>query len=862
MSTVVTKNYDIVRSVEELEKFWAGMIDKGLPIGFDIETGYHGEDDDRGSLKLETNLLVGFSFTNSLNWARYVPMAHDFAENLTDHLAIAEILWKSFQSGLIVAHNLGFELRRMARFFREILSDHPIFGKDVRESSGYFPARSDTQVEAYITREFQDFGLKDLVLNKFGHKMIKFEELFEHLTEKKKKAFRFNVLDLSSKVVTYACEDALWCLALHLDQYPKVKDQLVYKVDMEVVYVICDMEDCGIRYDWFFMQEASDRAKEFTAKLNDEIQSELAELLGMPGTKLNINLGSPKQLSEILFERLGLTVNVYTTSTKGAAKEDKKMSTGKMALDILAEKNPVVKKISNYKNMKRLTTSFLDKYAKDYGYAPDGMVHPSLNQSYVRTARFSSANPNQQNQPSVNLKDDDGKTPLSYYYKLADGTSYKLNFRDAVIAPDDYYILGFDLSQAEYRAAAGLANETALIEAFENDEDVHTKVAMMMFKLSKDQVTKEYRSKAKTIGFGLLFGMTPIALGKRLNVSREEAEDLFNQYFAAFPKLKRFTEKQVEFGYQHGHVVTKFGRMIPIWELTDSRRWIREGGERACFNYPVQGGATGDYVRIGMVRARKAIRKMGWKDKVRLFMNVHDALEFYVHRSLNPADVIRVLQPAVIFPVPGWPMMKADWHVGKRWGSVKEIKLLEDGAIQVEDGPVLTPGDIYLPTLEDEPANRISEGTVMEPPTPEEVDETVAHTPRNIYLPTLGSEAEKFTSTAEIDKKLKEKAYLEDPEGCGPKQQAERVVVIIDHMPTEEQWVNFNKLLDKLSGGSRNVLLQTPEGELLMPQTDTKLDAEKHRNIISMALGGAIVQYEFSGMTPEQFQRLTADIAF
>lgn len=806
------KNYDIVRSVDELREFFDKLVAENLPIGFDIETGYHGEDDDRGSLKQETNLLVGFSFTNSLHWARYCALAHDFAENITDHYEVARILWSSVNTGLIVAHNAGFELRRMARFFREQLSDDPIFGSMVKESQGYFPVRSCTQVEAYIAREFQEFGLKELVFNKFGHRMTKFEELFDHLTEKKKKAFRFNVLDLTSKVVTYACEDALWCLALHLDTYPQVKDQLMYKVDMEITYVICEMEDCGIRYDWFFMQEASDRAKSFTTELNTEIQSELADLLGMPETTLNVNLGSPKQLSEILFDRLGLTVNVYTTSTKGAAMGDKKMSTGKMALEMLAEKHPIAKKISMWKNMKRLTTSFLDKYAKDYGNSPDGMVHPSLNQSYVRTARFSSANPNQQNQPSVNLKDDDG-SPLSYYYTLANGDTFKLNFRDSVIAPEDFYILGFDLSQAEYRAAAGLANELALIEAFENDEDVHTKVAMMMFKLPYEIAKeKEHRSKAKTIGFGLLFGMTPMALAKRLNCSKEEAEDLFNQYFTAFPKLKRWTEKQIEFGYNHGYVTTIFGRKIPIWELTDSRRWIREGGERACFNYPVQGGATGDYVRIGMVRARKAIAKAGWKDKVKLFMNVHDALEFYVHRSLNPADVIQVLQPAVIFPVPSWPSMKADWHIGKRWGSVKEIKLLEEGAISIDSGPVLYPRELYLPTLQTEEVEQVPEGdpkgtilTYTSNQSQEKED-----VPSKLYLPTLQTEAKEL-------------------------------LISISTMPTEEQIANFSKLVKKVPGKTI-IILETPEGSLEWGET-SGLTVEKHTNIISLALGGASVRY-------------------
>jgi DNA polymerase I len=837
--SVVTKNYDLVRSIPELKDFWDKIVSEGKPFGFDIETGYHGEDVERGALRQETNLLVGFSFTNSLNWARYVALAHDFDENIVDHLSVAEILWNSFKTGLLVAHNVGFELRRMARFFREQLSDHPLFGSEVREAKGYFPVLSCTQVEAYIERRFQDFDLKGLTVAKFDHKMIKFEELFEHLTEKKKKTFRFNILNLTSQVITYACEDALWCLAHHLDTYPKVKDQLMYKVDMEITYVICDMEDCGIRYDWFFMQEASARAKDFTAKLNNEIQDELAKLLGMPETKLNINLASPKQLSEILFDKLGLTVNVYTTSTKGAArKEDKKMSTGAMALDILAEENPVVKQISNYKNMKRLTTSFLDKYERDYGYSPDGMVHPSLNQSYVRTARFSSSNPNQQNQPSVNLKDDDD-TPLSYYYKLADGDTFKLNFRDSVIAPEDFYILGFDLSQAEYRAAAGLAGETALVEAFETGEDVHKKVAMMMFKLTKDEVTKEYRSKAKTIGFGLLFGMTANALAKRLNCSKEEAEELFAQYFAAFPKLKRWTEKQVEFGYENGWVQTIFGRKIPIWELEDSRRWIREGGERACFNYPVQGGATGDYVRIGMVRARKIIRQMGWQDKVKLFMNVHDALEYYVHRSLNPADVIKALQPAVIFAVPSWPMMKADWHIGKRWGSVKELEVHEDGTVSIEDGPVFTPSvgtDTYL-HLEDDVQ------PVSTKPDPEEQILT-------------------YTSNSQKDQALVAKVV--DSMKAMKGSDSERIIVMINHVPSTQELANFSKLLQRLEG-PRNVLLQSEAGDRLMEQS-TSLDPVKHAHILRVIFGQETkVQYEFddfSGKQLEMLDAMTMDIVF
>ncbi len=847
---MAVKNYDIVRSIDELKEFWERLVQEHKPIGFDIETGYLGPDDDRGSLKHETNLLVGFSFTNSLDWARYVPMAHTLADNLTDHLAIAETLWPALQLGLIVAHNAGFELRRMSRFFREMLSDHPIFGQQVRDSRGYFPVRSDTQVEAYIRREtfflphpienrmieYRDFALKELVQGAFKHKMIKFEELFDKMTEKNKKAFRFNVLDLSAKVVTYACEDALWCLALHLRNYPVVKDQFVYKVDMQLIQVICDMEDCGIRYDWKFMAETSAQAKEFVNFLNEEIQSELADLLGMPGTPLKINLGSPKQLSDVLYGKLGYKVDIYTQSTRGAAKEDKKMSTGKEALALLAEKYPIAKKIDTWRNLTKLTGSFLDKYAKDYGNSPDGRIHSSLNQSYVRTARFSSANPNQQNQPSVNLKDDDGKheskcdsdtckgckTGLSYKFELSNGLKFKMNFRDAVIAPDDCYIFGFDLSQAEYRAVAGEAGETALIEAFENGEDIHKKVASMMFKIPIAEVSKLHRARAKTIGFGLLYGMTAKALAKRLNCSVSEAEDLFNQYFAAFPRIKRWTEKQVEFGYAHGYVTTRFGRVIPVWELKDSRRWIREGGERGCFNYPIQGGATGDYLRIAMVRAHKAIKKAGWQDKVRLFMNVHDALEFYVHRSLNPADVLKVLQPCVVFPVAGWPALKADWHIGKRWGSVKEIDLLEDGKIQIEGGPVLSPSapseelDTYLHFNSEE--EEASEDEVQS-------NESSLSSPRNIYLPTLQTRA---------------------------------MIIEIDHMPTREEFVNLSKLLDQVEGNSP-VDIVTPEGSA-ENWTTSGIDPDKYQTLISEVVRGASIRYK--DIENLNLEELTEGIAF
>jgi hypothetical protein len=140
--------------------------------------------------------------------------------------------------------------------------------------------------------------------------------------------------------------------------------------------------------------------------------------------------------------------------------------------------------------------------------------------------------------------------------------------------------------------------------------------------------------------------------------------------------------KQIERGNKYGYVTSKFGRKLPIWEYQSDKRWIYQKGDRACVNYPIQGAATGDYMKIAMVRAVVAIKKAGLADKIKLVMNIHDALEFYVHKSVDPQEAIAVLKPAVVFEVPGWPAMKADWHLFRKWGSPTEIDVNDDGSLR------------------------------------------------------------------------------------------------------------------------------------------------------------------------------------
>jgi len=789
------KNYGRVESIKELGEYFEKLIEEQKPVGYDLETGYVGPPVKKGSVHIETNLIAGFSFTNSQQWARYAALNHDMADNL-DNLEAAKLLWPLMNSGLIVAHNAGFELRNMSRFFREQLWDDPIFGEAVRKTNGYFKVRSDTWIESFLVGEEKAHGLKALVESLFGHKMIKIEELFD-LPANKMNTLRFNELELEPKVIDYACEDALWCLAVHELYHPMVVDKFLYKVDMELMYVLCDMEDFGLKFDWELFRKTREQAESFVEKINAEIQEDLSEMVGEP---VNINLGSSPQLANILYNKLGMSTTRYTKGSKDS--DEKKMSTDAIALEALSRQYPVVKKIHEWKGLKKLLTSYLVKYEKEYGYAPDGRVHPGLNQAFVVTGRFSASDPNYQQAPKDGIEefvDENGvlnrkngeKTgrTFSHWYELRSGETFKFNFRDAIIAPDDYYILGFDLSQAELRAIAGEAGEKALLDAFESGVDVHSATAALMLRKDISEVTKEDRAIGKTCNFALLYGMGAKSLADRLAISVEEAEELFAMYFSAYSNIKVWVDRQIEFGRKHHYVLTRFGRKCPIWAYESDKHWIRSGGDRNAFNYPIQGAATGDYPRIAMVRAHKAIAAAGLADKIKLVMNVHDALEFYVHRSIDLKTAINIIRPAVVFPIDGWPNMVADWHIGQKWGSVKDIILKDDGSIWIKKGEMLAPPD-------DEP--------VIEPlATPEEPETEIS-----------------------------------EPEVFEPVSSDSALVVELDHMPELESYKRFVALL-KANPGSTKVSLKTPEGDVELP-LGTSLGAAAQAKI-SLALGGARV---------------------
>lgn len=789
------RNYGLVTGLDELNQL-VERISHSDTFAYDIETGMNGPDREKGAIHPETAIVVGISFTDSTDWARYVPLAHNLGENL-DNYQVARLFWPLLNLGTGVAHNAGFELRHLAKFFREHLSADPEFGDAVRRSDGYFPIRSDTMVEAYLAAEYQRFGLKYLTREMFGHQMTELFDLFPDMPKSQRKFLRFNTLELTPRVVEYACEDSVWCLAIHQRYYDTLKDKLLYKVEHAIVQsVIPPMEDAGVRYDWATMRRTAEKLRAFRDKFNAEVMTELSALAGQT---VAINLASPPQISATLFEKLGYRTSVYTDKTRDLPPDQRKMSTGSIALTKLAKEFPVVRKILQWKEITRLLGTYLEKYEGVYDYAEDGLAHPNHMSAIVITGRFAVSDPPYQ------------QSPKKYHYDLAEavaaheagttpppGTCFKFNFRDCIIAPQDHYILGFDLSQAELRAIAGEAQELSLLRAFELGEDVHRLTASLMLGVPLDEVTEEQRAIGKTMNFALLYGMGVKSLADRLGLPIEEAQSLMDKYFAGYPAIAVWSARQIEQGKRYGYVTSRFGRKLPIWEYQSDKFYIYQKGDRACVNYPIQGAATGDYMKIAMVRVTAAITAAGLADKIKLVMNIHDALEFYVHKSVLPQDAIKLLKPAVVFDVPGWPAMKADWHIAKKWGSPMEIILQDDGGLIVK-----------------------GEKTYELAPSVEVDEET----------------GEAVEAMPEVDTRLLRQAASPGP--------GRTLLVTLADMPTPVAWGRFVDLVGALPGDTE-ISVRSPDGAVTLPWT-TRMTPD-HLGQVAALFPGASVQWAVQGI--------------
>lgn len=669
MSSPGQPSYALVTTTDEFEAVCSKLIRDAKPFAWDIETSYDGDPREEAQLHPEENFPCGLSLTNALTWARSAALRFDNSEYNLDEERAAWAFYHVLMTGLGVAHGAKFEIRVMTRWFTEkighLLPDAP------RCVHGFltFPVRSCTMLESYAEADNLVHGLKDITWLNAHHKMLEITELWGKRTRREEKQMRFSELDPSDpKVVHYMCEDSLWSLWHHQRRYEKLKDFFIYQLEMAILPITCEMEDEGVRYDWNYMREGAQRAKTFKDRLALEVNNDLTTLVQQrdPAEQpIRINLGSWKQKSDVLYGKLGMT-------TRRKSRKTGNMSTDKVALKGLSMQYPVVKKMLNWSSLTKLHGTYLEVYEGDYSYAPDGRAHPSWLQHGVPAGRFAAAKPPVQ------------QSPKKYHFELADGTVFDFNFRDAIVSPPGWYLIGFDYAQQEVRVLAGEAGETALVEAFAAGIDVHKFTASMMLGKPMEDITKDERDVGKTIGLALGYQMGVDGLADRLGITKPEAQALFDQYFGVFTRIKSYMERTIAGAKARGYIVTRFGRKVRIPDLESGERWKYMEGERTAGNAPIQGAGTGDYPKIAMVRSDKALRQAGLLDGVRMCMNMHDALYWYVRDDIPPAQVIRVLQPAVVFPVDGWPPIVAEWQAGRRWGSLSELELLGDGTVRVK----------------------------------------------------------------------------------------------------------------------------------------------------------------------------------
>lgn len=402
--------------------------------------------------------------------------------------------------------------------------------------------------------------------------------------------------------------------------------KLYKEIEMPLIKVLADMETTGI-----ICKE--DVLKDMALSLEVKIELLTKEIYELAGCKFNI--GSPKQLGEILFEKLEI----------GKGKKNKTgYKTDVKVLEKLADKHPIIEKILEYRNLTKLKSTYIEGLT-DY-ILPDGKIHTIYKQALTRTGRLSSVDPNLQNIP---VREELGR-----------------KIRKAFVPENDVF-LSSDYSQVELRVMASLSKCTGLIEAFNNGEDIHTHVASEVFNVPDEAVTKEMRRCAKAVVFGIIYGISGFGLGENLHISRKEAEDYIEKFHTLFPEVKVYTDKKVKEAKNNGEVTTLFGRRRKIDEVNNPNYLIRQMGERMAMNTPIQ-GTSADIMKIAMINVYNRFKKENITSKI--LLQVHD--EIIIDCKLSELDKIKEIvkeemESACKLDVP----LKVEIDTGLNWYEAK-----------------------------------------------------------------------------------------------------------------------------------------------------------------------------------------------
>ena len=595
--------YETVVDMSTLNK-WVEKLTKAPYFAFDTETT---------SIDAMQARLVGVSFAVEAGEGAYVPVGHDYLD-APNQLSKEQVL--GALQPLLEDPNRA-KLGQNLKYDCTVLYNHGVMLNGIR---------FDTMLESYVLDSTGSrHDLDTLSLKYLGHKTIHYEDV----AGKGKGQLSFNEVPVEV-AAPYAAEDADITLRLHETLFPRLKKEVAQtelfdRIEMPLVPVLSKIERTGVRVDAQMLAAQSKELAERTQELEAKAHAEAGGVF---------NIASPKQIQEILFNRLGLPV--ISKTPKGQP------STAESVLAELAEQHELPKLILEHRGLSKLRSTYTEKLPRLIN-AHSGRVHTSYHQAAVATGRLSSSDPNLQNIP----------------VRTAEGR----RIREAFIPAAGCQLVAADYSQIELRIMAHLSADKGLLSAFEKGEDVHRATAAEVFGVKLDSVSKDQRRSAKAINFGLIYGMSAFGLGRQLGIDRGKAQDYINLYFERYPGVRIFMDATRVQVREKKYVETVFGRRLYLPDISSSNHARRQGAERAAINAPMQGTAA-DLIKLAMLAVDDWLSTDA-RDS-RIIMQVHDELVLEVPES----DVSRVSQElsklmsgVAELAVP----LKVDAGIGNNW---------------------------------------------------------------------------------------------------------------------------------------------------------------------------------------------------
>ena len=589
--------YHLIDNPRDREELIKRLLDQ-KEICFDTET--------TGIEALEAE-LVGISFAYEAHVAYYIPFPPE----------------RGSTEKIIKEFSVVFENEKISKTGQNIKYDLQVLGNYGISVKGTI---FDTMIAHYLIQPELQHNMDYLSRVYLNYNPVSIESLIGPKGKNQRGMRDINI----DEVKEYACEDAdvTWQLARILEKELKKYNlsTLAEKIEMPLISVLADMERSGFKIN-------IDDLSNYSYILNNEIDELEKEIYKLADTTFNIS--SPKQLGEILFDRLKIASNAKKTKTR-------QYSTSEETLSQLKGRHEIVEKVLDYRALKKLLNTYVEALPKLVSRTT-GKIHTSFEQAWVATGRLSSKNPNLQNIP---IREEKGR-----------------EIRKAFVGSDDKHILlSADYSQIELRLMAHMSKDENMIDAFHSGEDIHAATAAKIFGLSIKEVSREMRSKAKTANFGIIYGISSFGLSQRLNISRTEARELIEGYFRSYRKVKDYMEQSIKLAKEKGYVETIMGRRRFLKDIHSSNAIIRGNAERTAINAPIQGSAA-DIIKLAMVNIHRRIKQ---NYRTKMILQVHDELIFDVFRP-ELEEIKKIVQyemeHAISISVP----LVVDMGTGNNW---------------------------------------------------------------------------------------------------------------------------------------------------------------------------------------------------